>query len=83
MGQVKLLQSMHHPNILSCVDGYIDPHTNELVIVLEWAQGGDMKALIRRVKKANRGFSERQVGSRSTNGIVTQFPKADGAAFAF
>jgi serine/threonine protein kinase len=43
------------------VDGFIDPATNELVIVLEWAQGGDMKNLIRRVKKAQRGFSERQV----------------------
>ena len=31
------------------------------MIVLEWAEGGDLKNLIRKVGASNRSFSERQV----------------------
>jgi len=59
--EVHLLRSLDHPNILRIEHGYIDLHTNELVMVLEWMSGGDLKNMIRRVKKAGRAFSERQV----------------------
>jgi serine/threonine protein kinase len=59
--EVKLLQTMSHPNIINYVDACIEPASNELVIVLEWAEGGDLKNLIRKVGASNRSFSERQV----------------------
>lgn len=97
--EIKLLQQVNHENIVQYKDSFIDPSNDDLVIVLEWAQGnthcrhtvfhntnntnkknnhnhnhkssnnntdgatpgGDLKKLIRKVRKANRGFSERQV----------------------
>mmetsp|Transcript_17649 Transcript_17649/g.34456 ORF Transcript_17649/g.34456 Transcript_17649/m.34456 type:complete len:444 (-) Transcript_17649:4641-5972(-) len=59
--EIKLLQQVTHANIVQYKDSFIDPANDDLVIVLEWAQGGDLKKLIRKVRKANRGFSERQV----------------------
>lgn len=57
--EIRLLQSMQHPNIVRYIDSFI--LQNELIIVLEWAEGGDLKNLIRRVRKANKIFSERQI----------------------
>lgn len=54
--EIKLLQSLQHPNIIRYVDSYID--NNELFIVLEFAEGGDLKGLIKRVISANRVFEE-------------------------
>ncbi len=58
--EMKLLESMSHHNIIRYYDSFINDG-DELVIVLEWAQGGDLKKLIKQVAKAHRVFSERQV----------------------
>lgn len=44
--EVQLLQSLTHPAIISMLDSFICD--NELVIVFEWALGGDLKRVIRR-----------------------------------
>jgi serine/threonine protein kinase len=48
--EIKLLQQVSHENILQYKDSYIDPANEDLVIVLELAQGGDLKKLIRKVR---------------------------------
>lgn len=57
--EIRLLQSLNHPNIVRYIDSYID--NNELIIVLEFAEGGDLKGLIKRVKQANRVFEEAMI----------------------
>jgi serine/threonine protein kinase len=57
---IRSLRKRPSKNVLD-VDAFVDDR--ELVIVLEWAQGGDLKKLIKKVKKHERVFSEPQVGS--------------------
>ncbi len=58
--EIHLLERMNHANVVRYYDSFISPE-EELVIVLEWAGGGDLKKLIRAVQKVKRVFSERQV----------------------
>jgi len=44
--QVRLLQSLDHPNIVKYLDSFLDG--SELVIVVEWAAAGDLKRQIRK-----------------------------------
>jgi serine/threonine protein kinase len=39
--EVRLLQSLDHPNIVSYLDSFLSG--DELVIVVEWAAAGDLK----------------------------------------
>ena len=41
MYQVRLLQSLEHPNIIRYLDAFID--NSELIIIFEWAEAGDLK----------------------------------------
>lgn len=56
--EIQLLQSLGHQNIIRYEDSYIDNATNELVIVLQWARGGDLKKLIRKVKGGQAKIAE-------------------------
>jgi serine/threonine protein kinase len=44
--EVQLLQSVSHPHIIQYLDSFIA--NNELFIVVEWAEKGDLKAVIKR-----------------------------------
>lgn len=46
MKEVRLLESLNHPNIVRFLESVVD--TNELLIIVEWAEKGDLKRLIRR-----------------------------------
>lgn len=56
--EIQLLQSLSHANIIRYEDSYIDLATNELVIVLQWARGGDLKKLIKKVKSGQAKITE-------------------------
>ncbi len=56
--EIQLLQSLGHQNIIRYEDSYIDSQTEELVIVLQWARGGDLKKLIRKVRAGQAKISE-------------------------
>lgn len=43
--EVKLMQPLDHPNIIKYLDSFI--HNNELIIVTEWAEKGDLKRLLK------------------------------------
>tara|TARA_B110001452_G_scaffold45932_1_gene35102 strand:- start:258 stop:1349 length:1092 start_codon:yes stop_codon:yes gene_type:complete len=59
MNEVKLLQSMTHPHIIAYLDCVIEH--NELTVVMELAEQGDLSDLIKAALKAQRPLSEVEV----------------------
>ncbi|WIA10744.1 hypothetical protein OEZ85_010915 [Tetradesmus obliquus] len=57
--EVHLLQQLSHPNIITMFDAFVDG--DQLVIITEWAPGGDLKRLIRRMGEAGRSFDEPEI----------------------
>lgn len=57
--EVRLLQSLDHPNIVKLKDSFID--NNELLIIVEWAEKGDLKRLIRRALSMDVHFKEAEI----------------------
>mmetsp|Transcript_1680 Transcript_1680/g.3125 ORF Transcript_1680/g.3125 Transcript_1680/m.3125 type:complete len:903 (-) Transcript_1680:2372-5080(-) len=55
--EVKLLQSLDHPNIIRYMDSFIND--NDLVIVFEWAAAGDLKRQLRKAQEKETPFEER------------------------
>jgi serine/threonine protein kinase len=55
--EVRLLQSLDHPNIIRYMDSFITD--NDLVIVVEWAAAGDLKRQLRKAQERGVGFEER------------------------
>eukprot|EP00927_Polykrikos_kofoidii_P020124 TRINITY_DN19489_c0_g1_i1.p1 TRINITY_DN19489_c0_g1~~TRINITY_DN19489_c0_g1_i1.p1 ORF type:complete len:835 (-),score=206.49 TRINITY_DN19489_c0_g1_i1:45-2342(-) len=54
--EVKLLQSLDHPNIVKFLSSFVDH--KELLIIVEWAEKGDLKKLLRRAIATETNFSE-------------------------
>merc|ERR1719310_1577502 len=57
--EVRLLQSLDHPNIVKLKDSFID--NNELLIIVEWAEKGDLKRLIRRALSMEIHFKDSEI----------------------
>lgn len=55
--EVRLLQSLDHPNIIRYMDSFITD--NDLVIAVEWAAAGDLKRQLRKAQERGVGFEER------------------------
>ena len=51
VSEVNILRELNHPNIVKYYDRVIDKEKAKLYIVMEFCQGGDLAALIRRRKK--------------------------------
>jgi len=57
--EVRLLQSLNHTNIVKLLTSFIDD--NELFIIVEWAEKGDLKRLIRRASSNGTNFKESDI----------------------
>jgi len=57
--EVRLLQSLDHPNIIRYLDSFIEG--SELIIVVEWAAAGDLKRQLRKALEKQTHFEERVV----------------------
>lgn len=57
--EVRLLQSLDHPNIIRYMDSFITD--NDLIIVYEWAAAGDLKRQLRKAQEKGVTFDERLV----------------------
>ena len=58
--EVKLLQTLPvHPCIIRYLDSFID--SNELYIVFEWAEHGDLRRLLKRAQESNTSLQEPQI----------------------
>jgi serine/threonine protein kinase len=55
--EVKLLQSLDHPNIIKYLDSFISDQ--DLIIVVEWAAAGDLKRQLTKAQEKNQLFDER------------------------
>jgi serine/threonine protein kinase len=76
---VQLLQSLRHPHIIEMLDSFIED--NELIIVFEWALGGDLKRLIRRQIEAGVPMDESLIWGHFTQ-VPPRSPTAGFAAEA-
>lgn len=59
MKEVKLLEKLHHEFIISYIESFIEE--NEMFIVVEWAEKGDLKQLIRSAQSKQTFIEERRV----------------------
>ena len=59
--EVQLLGNLRHPHVVEMLDSFLDDRT--LIIVFEWAAGGDLKRLIRRRRQQGRLLDEPEVWS--------------------
>mmetsp|Transcript_108832 Transcript_108832/g.234377 ORF Transcript_108832/g.234377 Transcript_108832/m.234377 type:complete len:767 (+) Transcript_108832:194-2494(+) len=59
MKEVRLLQSLDHPNIVKLLESIIDK--NDLLIIVEWAEKGDLKRLIRKAIANSASFKEPEI----------------------
>jgi serine/threonine protein kinase len=67
--EVKLLQSVDHPNIVKYLDSFISE--NELYIAIEWADKGDLKKFIKKTH---------QEGDKIDEFRIIEYTKQIGAA---
>ncbi len=53
------MRELHHPHIISYLDSFV--HNNELVIVTEWAERGDLKKVIKEKQALGTPFEEPRI----------------------
>jgi NIMA (never in mitosis gene a)-related kinase len=54
--EVEIMKKLSHPHIIQFIDSFI--HNNELIIVTEWAERGDLKKLIKDKESDDLQFDE-------------------------
>ena len=63
--EVNMLRALEHDHIIKYLDSFV--HENELVIVLEWARGGDLGSLLKERQRTGAAFSETEIWGMFTN----------------
>ncbi|CAK86643.1 unnamed protein product (macronuclear) [Paramecium tetraurelia] len=61
LNEVRILASIHHQNIISYKEAFIDPVSNSLCIVMELATDGDLLQKIQKYIKTNSQFQEKEI----------------------
>ena len=59
MKEVKLLEKLQHDFVIKYIESFIDQ--NEMFIVVEWAEKGDLKYLVRHAAARQQFLEERRV----------------------
>ena len=59
--EIDLLKSMSHPHIIEYLDCMLED--NELYVVMEWAQGGDLAKLLKRAAEEEEPLAESRIWS--------------------
>lgn len=49
--EVNILRELRHPNIVRYFERFVDKESSLIFIVMEYCEGGDLAAIIRRCKK--------------------------------
>eukprot|EP00443_Scrippsiella_acuminata_P022112 CAMPEP_0115188242 /NCGR_PEP_ID=MMETSP0270-20121206/10908_1 /TAXON_ID=71861 /ORGANISM="Scrippsiella trochoidea, Strain CCMP3099" /LENGTH=746 /DNA_ID=CAMNT_0002601415 /DNA_START=133 /DNA_END=2373 /DNA_ORIENTATION=+ len=57
--EVRILQSLDHPNIVKLLEAIVEQ--NELLIIVDWAEKGDLKRIIRKAQANETHFKEPQI----------------------
>jgi tRNA A-37 threonylcarbamoyl transferase component Bud32 len=57
--ELRLAQTLEHPNIISFLDGFVEGR--QLVLVFEYAEAGDLKRQVRKARERGLNFEERVV----------------------
>ena len=61
LNEVRLLSSLSHQNVIAYKESFYDEHTQTLNIVLEYADGGDLRSHIAMRNKTKRYFKENEI----------------------
>lgn len=51
LNEVRILASINHPNVIGYKEAFFEDVTNTLCVVMEFADGGDMLAMITAKKR--------------------------------
>lgn len=57
LNEIRLLASVNHPNIIEYKESFIDPGSQSLCMVMEYADGGDLNQKIAEHSKRKTDFA--------------------------
>ncbi len=58
MSEVNILRELKHPNIVRYYDRIIDKQNQKIFIVMEYCEGGDLAAFLKKLKKDKENIPE-------------------------
>ncbi|KAJ5073401.1 camk family protein kinase [Anaeramoeba ignava] len=59
--EARILQMLHHPNIVSYYDSFEDPETGSFCLVMEYVSGGDLRMKIKEKQDQGEYFTEEEI----------------------
>ena len=63
LNEVRILASLHHPNLVSYKEAFFEESSLSLCIIMEYCDGGDLQSKINDAKKTSRFTKEDDVWS--------------------
>ena len=61
LNEVRILASVNHPNVIGYKEAFFDDSNNQLCIVMEHADGGDLLSQIKQKKDRKETFGEKTI----------------------